>query len=325
MQDSYEMFRLVAEELSFTKAAEKAFVTQQTASYHINALEDEYDILLFERKPSLELTDAGRLFYENVKNIKAMEISLKNQILELKGETVGEVRIGMNNVRGRILLPKILNRYLIEYPKIKTSFYIYDTKILSKMLINNEIDLFIGIDIESIKSFNRIKLYDEDIYFIATREFLKDKANMECEDIDKFLKEGLSLLNLDGVATIRNLDGCLSNNIIDRNIRKLDIHLPVITNSSDYDIQIEFCGNSLTGAFCPTMILSQVLKYNKNNTRDKEILIFKIKEITEKLRVDIVSSSIVPTPKYLDVFIKYIIEESKNIYTFLDSKQQIFE
>ncbi len=320
MQDSYEMFLLVAEELSFTKAAEKAFVTQQTASYHINALEKEHNIKFFERKPILSLTDAGKIFYKNLKNIKAIEISLEQRMSELRGETVGELRIGINNVRARILLPNILKKYLVEYPNVKTSFYINDTWILSEMLIDNKIDLFIGVETESNKSFNRIKLYDEDIYFIATREFLINKANMSNDDIDECLKNGISLFNLDELPTIRNLDGCSFNNIIDNNIKKLDIHLPEVINTSDYDIQIDFCGNGLTGAFSPTMILSRVLEHNRINPPDREILIFKIKEMKDKLRIDIVTSSIVPNPKYLDMFLKYFTEEASIVYSKLENR-----
>ncbi len=324
MQDSYEMFLLVAEELNFTKAAEKAYVTQQTASYHINALEKEHNIILFDRKPTLSLTDAGKLFYDNIKNIKAMEISLSQQISEIRGETVGELRIGINTVRARILLPKILAQYLEKYPKVKTSFYISDTWVLSEMLKDNRIDLFIGVETESNKALNRIKIYDEDIYFIATREFLINKANIPNDKIDCYLEDGISLMSLNNVPTIRNLDGCSFNFIIDRNIKKYDIQLPEVINTSDYDMQIEFTGNSLTGAFCPTMILSRVFEYNIINHSDKEILIFKINEIVDKLRIDIVTSAIVPAPKYLEVFIQHFIEEADNKYSFLEEKMGRF-
>lgn len=319
MQDNFEMFLLVAEELSFTKAAEKAFVTQQTASYHISSLEKEYDVKLFNRKPSLSLTDAGKLFYENLKHIKAMEISLDHQISEIRGETVGELRVGINNVRARIILPTVLDKYLMEFPKVKTSFFISDTWLLSEMLIDNKLDLFIGVETASNKAFNRIKIYDEDIYFIATKNFLINNAGFQIEKIEKSLKEGISLLDLDGVPTIRNLDGCSFNNIIDNNLTKFDIHLPEVINTSDYDIQIAFCGNSMTGAFCPSLILSRILEHNEINSEENQILIFKIKEMKDKLRIDLVTSSIVPNPKYLDVFIQNFVSYTREKYDMLEN------
>lgn len=320
MQDSYEMFLLVAEELSFTKAAERAFVTQQTASYHINSLEKEFNIKLFDRKPQLTLTDAGRLFFENLKHIKAMEVSLEKQISEIRGETVGELRIGINTVRARILMPDVLTEYMKEYPKIKTVFYNNDTWALSDMLINNEIDLFVGVDVESNKGFNRLKIYDEDIYFLATRDFLRKKANLNDKLIDLYLKEGINLSKLDGLSTIRNLDGCSTTNIIDRNIKRFDMLMPKVINTSDYDIQIEFCGNSLTGAFCPTLILSRVFDHNTVKSKEKEILIFKIRGMNEKLRIDVVTSSFVPTTKYLDCFIQHFVKYNREKYLTIENR-----
>ncbi len=60
----------VAENQNFTKAAEKCFVTQPTLSMQIQKLEDELDILIFDRsKKPIELTDVGRKIVNQAKNI----------------------------------------------------------------------------------------------------------------------------------------------------------------------------------------------------------------------------------------------------------------
>ena len=56
-------FVVLAEERSFTKAAEKLHVTQQTLSAHVAGLEKESGAKLFIRHVPLELTDAGRRAY----------------------------------------------------------------------------------------------------------------------------------------------------------------------------------------------------------------------------------------------------------------------
>lgn len=51
----------VAEHQNFTKAAEKTFVTQPTLSMQIQKLEEELDILIFDRsKKPIELTPVGK-------------------------------------------------------------------------------------------------------------------------------------------------------------------------------------------------------------------------------------------------------------------------
>ena len=59
MKQSFNIFLLVAEEMNIGRAARRAFVTQQCVSDHIRRLEQEYEVALFERKPSLHLTKAG--------------------------------------------------------------------------------------------------------------------------------------------------------------------------------------------------------------------------------------------------------------------------
>ena len=60
----------VAENQNFTKAAEKTFVTQPTLSMQIQKLEDELDILIFDRsKKPIELTDIGSKIVTQARNI----------------------------------------------------------------------------------------------------------------------------------------------------------------------------------------------------------------------------------------------------------------
>lgn len=65
-----KVFYTVASEKSFTKAAHKHNITQPAVSKHIQELERIYGITLFERRgSSILLTEAGRILYEQAKNI----------------------------------------------------------------------------------------------------------------------------------------------------------------------------------------------------------------------------------------------------------------
>ena len=60
----------VAEHKNFTLAAEKCFVTQPTLSMQIQKIEEELDILLFDRsKKPIQLTDIGHKIVAQAKNI----------------------------------------------------------------------------------------------------------------------------------------------------------------------------------------------------------------------------------------------------------------
>ena len=61
-----EVFLLVAENLSFSRAAEDLFISQPAVTKHIKELESRLNIALFERKGNkIYLTKAGKLMTEN--------------------------------------------------------------------------------------------------------------------------------------------------------------------------------------------------------------------------------------------------------------------
>ncbi len=63
-------FVIAAQELSFSRAAARLFISQPALSRQIKDLEDELSVLLFERKSQgLKLTEAGKFFLEQAKDI----------------------------------------------------------------------------------------------------------------------------------------------------------------------------------------------------------------------------------------------------------------
>lgn len=64
MTVNQQMFLCAVEEMNFTKAAKRAYVTQQCLSDHIRRLEESYGVKLFHRTPKLALTQAGELLYQ---------------------------------------------------------------------------------------------------------------------------------------------------------------------------------------------------------------------------------------------------------------------
>lgn len=55
-----EYFLAAAEELNFTRAAKRLYISQQSLSNHISNMEKEFDVVLFNRTSPLTLTYAGQ-------------------------------------------------------------------------------------------------------------------------------------------------------------------------------------------------------------------------------------------------------------------------
>lgn len=89
MKIGFEVFLVVAREMSITKAANELHITQQCASDHIKRLEKEYNVVLFERRPKFRLTQAGEIMLHNLLNIQIMETSMSRSLAGIAEGTVG--------------------------------------------------------------------------------------------------------------------------------------------------------------------------------------------------------------------------------------------
>ena len=57
--NAFHIFLTVVEEMNFSRAANRLYITQQSLSGHIKRLEEHYHVRLFQRRPRLSLTPEG--------------------------------------------------------------------------------------------------------------------------------------------------------------------------------------------------------------------------------------------------------------------------
>ena len=117
--ENLEYFLVAAEELNFTEAARRLFITQQTLSSHISRIEKYYGIKLFDRKPPMSLTPEGVELEKRVREIIRMADDTKKVMQDLKDYTMTSVTIGITGNRGRIYLPPVIRKIHELYPNIR--------------------------------------------------------------------------------------------------------------------------------------------------------------------------------------------------------------
>ena len=84
----------VAEEGGFQRAADRLLMAQPPLSRQIRDLERELGVTLFERRPVVRLTAAGRVFVESARTILAESDRLvERTVLASRGE-YGTIRVG---------------------------------------------------------------------------------------------------------------------------------------------------------------------------------------------------------------------------------------
>lgn len=142
---SMKYFVVLAEEGSFTKAAEKLHVTQQTLSAHVAGLEKESGAKLFIRHVPLELTDAGRVFYRYARIIRRNEMALERELTDAAGMGRGTLRIGVAPSRGQVVLTPVIESFRKSCPGIRIRLVEMANDMLWTALARDEIDLVLAV------------------------------------------------------------------------------------------------------------------------------------------------------------------------------------
>ena len=186
-------FAEAAKDLHFTKTAERLFVSQQNLSSHIKRLEDHYHVVLFERKPKLALTYAGRRMLEYAEEMLAKEGDLNEEMKGIQGETAGELVIGASTPRLRVLLPEILPQFLKEYPKIRIRTSDAYAVELKKQVLENKVDIaFAPVDPDD-PEFHIEMMHRDNIFVVCADRLLYRVYGPEAFEIKASCVKGCTM------------------------------------------------------------------------------------------------------------------------------------
>lgn len=117
-----KFFLGVAECESFTKAAEQLHIAQPALSISIKKLEEELDVLLFNRRDrKISLTAEGEALLLHAQNILQGVNNAKQEIADLRGLLKGEVRVGLTPMLSSFFFPKIISSFKQSHPGLRIS------------------------------------------------------------------------------------------------------------------------------------------------------------------------------------------------------------
>lgn len=111
---------MVAEERSFSKAAQKLYIAQPSLSQYIQKLEQQLGVQLFDRSTTpLRLTYAGELYIETAKHILDLKQQLSQQMEDIANLKKGRLTIGLSSFRTTYIMPKVLPLFHERFPGIE--------------------------------------------------------------------------------------------------------------------------------------------------------------------------------------------------------------
>ncbi len=176
----------VAEYQNFTKAAEKTFVTQPTLSMQIQKLEDELDVLIFDRsKKPIDLTDIGKKIVSQAKNIVNEANRITDIVDQQKGYIGGEFRLGVIPTIMPTLLPMFLKSFIHKYPKVRLKIEELNTETIIERLNDGHLDAAIAATPllqDNIKE--RPLYYEPFMAYVPNNHRLHRKKTLATSDLD---------------------------------------------------------------------------------------------------------------------------------------------
>jgi DNA-binding transcriptional LysR family regulator len=151
-----KIFEVVAQHLSYTRAAELLFLSQPAVSMQIKQLESEVGLPLIERMGKrLFLTEAGEELAIYARSISNQLLELDDVLDELKGSKKGRLKIAVASTASYFSL-KLLGEFYKRFPGSNISLDVTNRASLLKHLEDNTADMVImgrppaGMDVEAI-------------------------------------------------------------------------------------------------------------------------------------------------------------------------------
>ncbi len=160
----------VADEKSFSRAAEKLLRTQPAVSLAIQKLESDLQEKLIDRSgKDLLLTDAGQIVYDYARRFENLQGELENALAELRDNSAGRLVVGANESTSLYVLGHI-ERYRRLYPKVKVQVRRSLSSKIPSELIDGDLELgVISYDPEDDR-LQTLVIYTDHLAFVVSPE-----------------------------------------------------------------------------------------------------------------------------------------------------------
>lgn len=124
-----QAFIAVAEDESFSRAAEALHLTQPAVSKRVAVLEDLLGARLFDRiGRRVALTEAGRALLPRARRILAEIDDSRRVLADLSGEVRGRLSIATSHHIGLHRLPPVLRAVAVRYPQVELDLHFMDSE-----------------------------------------------------------------------------------------------------------------------------------------------------------------------------------------------------
>jgi DNA-binding transcriptional LysR family regulator len=209
-----ESFINVVNLKSFSKAAEKLFLTQPTVSNNIQSLEKELGTVLINRNnKKTTVTEEGELLYGYAVNMLNIRDRAVCEIGKMKGRICGNLELSSSTIPEQYILPRYLKDFSMKYPDITFTINHGDSKKVVDDVIKGYTNYGITGAIYESKQLEYIPFYEDRIVLAISNTDRFPFDDYEEFDLELLRKEKL-IMREEGSGTRKILEKAL----VDANI-----------------------------------------------------------------------------------------------------------
>lgn len=221
--ESLRLFVDLDETKSFSKTAERHFVSQSAVSQRIRALETAFGHTLVERgkgRPGATFTEAGARLLAGARDLLARMDALKREMTELNDGVAGSLRVATVYSIGLHVLPPGLSAFYAAYPLVNVRVEYLRTDRIYDALLAGAIDLGIVACPRATPQIEVVPLASEPMVLILPPDHpLSAAAGRDC---------GVALEALDGLPFIAFDADIPTRKIIDERLHAHGVHVNVV-------------------------------------------------------------------------------------------------
>lgn len=163
-----EIFSKVVELGSFSKAAEAVFLAQASVSERISTLEGMIGARLLDRLGRKVVpTKAGEMLYRHARTILEMKSAARMELQDFLGLNRGEIRMGGSTIPGEYILPKVVGRFLQDYPQVNITIEVSDSMEIESRLLDGLIEIAVIGRTGSNRNIESRRLWDDELVLVV--------------------------------------------------------------------------------------------------------------------------------------------------------------
>ena len=173
----------VAEHQSFSAAARALHTVQSNVSTHVAKLEKELGAALIDRH-TMQPTAEGRAVLERARRIRTELQAINDDIVSMRHEVAGEVRIGCIGTTGRWMASPLLGRLAERHPALRPVLVAATTTSLTPRVLDGDLDMAIVNTPVVEAGLESEPLFDEERIIVAPTDHpLADRGTIDVADL----------------------------------------------------------------------------------------------------------------------------------------------